>query len=72
MRSRMDQALRWQLKWCYVLAFVVFCTMLGLSLYADAPVFGDRVDLGLIEHDPVNEASGIEDRFPISRRQKRR
>ena len=59
MRSRMEQALRWQLKWRYVLAFVVFCTMLGLNLYGDDTFFGDRVDLGLIEHDTVNEASGI-------------
>ena len=28
------------------------------ELFSD-PIFGDRIDLGLIEYDPINEASGI-------------
>ena len=46
-------------KWAYILTFVTFVHVLNFNLYADDPNFGERVDLGLIEYDPINEASGI-------------
>ena len=47
------------LKASHILATVIFACILGFSSYADDPEFGNKVDLGLIEHDPINEASGI-------------
>jgi len=31
----------------------------NLILYANDPIFGSRIDLGLIEYDPIDEASGL-------------
>lgn len=41
------------------LTLIIFLSLTNISLYADDPNFGERQDLGLIAHDPINEASGI-------------
>lgn len=43
----------------HILSIIVFASILNFSSYADDPEFGNQVDLGLIEHDPITEASGI-------------
>ncbi|MDP8206360.1 MAG: hypothetical protein P9L92_06825 [Candidatus Electryonea clarkiae] len=41
--------------------FLIFFGIIHLNqnVLAQNPEFGDRIDLGLIEHDPIDEASGI-------------
>lgn len=46
-------------KWANILTFVVFTSILSFVSHADDPDFGNQTDLGLIEHAPINEASGI-------------
>ena len=41
------------------LTLITFLSMTNIYSYADDPNFGERQDLGLIAHDPINEASGI-------------
>lgn len=38
------------------MAAVLLCAPVA---FADAPEFGGRVDLGVLEHDPIDEASGL-------------
>jgi hypothetical protein len=46
-------------KWACLLALMTFLSMINIYLYADGSSFGDRQDRGLIEYDPIKEASGI-------------
>jgi len=46
-------------RWIFILTCLVFASSLNFYSYADAPDFGNQVDLGLIEYAPINEASGI-------------
>jgi len=46
-------------KWAHILTFVTFVSVISFNVYAADPHFGNRVDLGLIEYDPIREASGI-------------
>jgi len=41
------------------LALLIFSCIFGFSSYANEPDFGDQIDLGLIEYDPITEASGV-------------
>ena len=38
---------------------MAFLSMINMSLHANDLDFGDRQDCGLIEYDPIDEASGI-------------
>jgi len=44
----------------FILSLIIIALVLStVSFSADDPNFGDRQDLGLIEYDPIDEASGI-------------
>ena len=43
----------------HTFVLVIFACVLSFGSYAVEPDFGDRVDLGLIEYDPITEASGV-------------
>ncbi len=47
------------LKITYIFTIIIFVCILSFNSCADDPEFGKQVDLGLIEHDPITEASGI-------------
>ena len=41
-------------------AFILFFSTISIFVFADdAPKFGERINLGLIEYGGINEASGI-------------
>jgi len=46
-------------KLAIVMTFLAFFTAVNSPFAQDDPVFGERVDMGLIEYDAIDEASGI-------------
>lgn len=46
-------------KWICSVTLVMFLSMISIYVYAENPNFGDRQDMGLVEHAGIQEASGI-------------